>query len=427
MITMTNPTTNFPAMQGKVGNRLATYATQVPPHSIEGLLGHDPRSRFWKKLPGDLEAIYSKVQRATSPQRLRGIMDYIKVRFRENSLLIGAFPAISVAVQNEVRFRPIDPVTHPGVGNIEIDMSSRNSRIVVDGVGRLSAVLELLELSYSADISDKDRAFLKKLLEGFSIPVIIYAPHPGAEPLTRDEMGQLFFDFNFKVTAVPPRIAIALDKSDPYIMVTNGLAKASRAIALNGGMEERAASLGKKSTAIVVQQVLLRFVRGAMEGSAFQESNKVELTNPNLTHANAGDTVDALTGFIDAFAEAMGSKFTADRKSLHLSSPGWQSLGVIYNDLVHQLNVPDPLQTARALARIDWGRSGPLWADLMVTKVAEDGSQELVLNSAGASIKREMVKRIRAELGINQLLSEKINEGPDEERANEAEHVGESV
>jgi hypothetical protein len=240
-------------------------------------------------------------------------------------------------------------------------------------------------------------------------------------------MGQLFFDFNFKVTAVPSRIAIALDKSDPYIMVTNGLAKASQAIVKNGGMEERAASLGKKSTAVVVQQVLLRFVRGATEGSAFQESNKMELPHPNLTHTNASDAVESLAAFIDAFAEAMGNKFTADKKSLHLSSPGWQSLGVIYNDLVYRLNAPDPLQTARALARLDWTRSGPLWSELVVTKTNDDGSEELVLNSAGASTKREMVKRIRAELGIDRLLAEQEQEDAHEEYAGATNRAEEAI
>ena len=38
-----------------------------------------------------------------------------------------------------------------------------------------------------------------------------------------------------------------------------------------------------KSKAIVVQQVLLRFVRGACEGGKFQKSNNATVDDPNLT------------------------------------------------------------------------------------------------------------------------------------------------
>ena len=173
------------------------------------------------------------------------------------------FPAVSIAVQNHIEFREIDADNLPGVGHIQIDMSSRNARVVVDGLGRLSAAMNLIEESFDETLEVEEREALRELLDNFTIPVVIYAPNPSAAKLSRDEMGQLFFDFNFKAVPVPPRIAIALDKSDPYIQVTNLLARECTAIVNNGGMEERAASLGKKSTALVVQQVLLRFVRGA--------------------------------------------------------------------------------------------------------------------------------------------------------------------
>jgi hypothetical protein len=219
-------------------------------------------------------------------------------------------------------------------------------------------------------------------------------------------MGQLFYDFNFKAIPVQARIAISLDQSDPYIQATNYLARTSAAIASNGGMEERAASLGTKSSAIVVQQVLLRAVRAAMEGEAAAESNKAEVANPNLTLDNIRARVDDLADFLDAFADAMGSAFASDKRALHLASPGWQALGVIYNDVVFRLKVPDPVATARALGRIDWSRSGPLWSDLVIEKTAKDGSTELVLNSAGASARREIVKRLRQEIGLDKLFDE---------------------
>lgn len=406
MITMTTPTTNFPAMQGIVGNRLVTYATQLPPHAVEGLLGHDPRSRYWKKLPGDIEAIYSKVQRATAAPRLRGISDYIKNRFANNSPLIGAFPAVSIAVQNHVGFREVENDDMQGVGHLQIDMSSRNARIVVDGLGRLSGVLELLERSYDEGIPDIDRNKLIDLLKSFSIPVVIYAPHPDSGPLSRTEMGQLFFDFNFKSVAVPSRIAISLDRSDPYIQATNLVAKESKAISENGGMEERSASLGTKSTAVVVQQVLLRAVRAAMEGASFAESNKSEIEDSNLTLDNMHELAGSFAYFVDAFASEMGERFMSDRKSLHLSSPGWQTLGVVYHEAVMQRDLQNPEEVAKALARINWSRSGELWRELVVEKEQADGTTELVLNSAGASTKREMVRLVRQQVGFEAPLPE---------------------
>jgi hypothetical protein len=318
--------------------------------------------------------------------------------------MLGAFPAVSIAIQNHVKFQPASDPHLKGVGNIQIDMSSRNTRIVVDGLGRLSAVLDLLETSYDEDLTTEERNKLKELLDNFSIALVIYAPHPEAAPLTREEMGQLFFDFNFKAVAVPPRIAISLDNSDPYILATNALSKASTAIAGHGGMEERVASLGGKSKGIVVQQVLLRFVRGAMEGQASQESNKAVPTAPNLTLANVADHVDGMSQFVDAFAGAMGDRWI-DRGSLHLSSPGWQALGLVYHDLVHRLHVPDPNAAVRSLARLDWTRSGPLWQSLVVEKELKTGEKALVLRGAGASTKREMIDILRNELKISERLT----------------------
>ena len=67
------------------------------------------------------------------------------------------------------------------------------------------------------------------------------------------------------------RVAIALDHSDLYIALANRIGS-SETIKQAGGMEMKAASAGKNSTAIVVQQDLLRFVRAATEGERFLES-----------------------------------------------------------------------------------------------------------------------------------------------------------
>lgn len=405
MITHTLPKTVFPATQGSVGNRLVTYSTQLPPQAIEQFLGHDPRSKFWKKLPGDIAAIYSKVQRATAKPRLESIRSFIETRFTADAPLIGAIPAVSIAVQNHVAFEPAEQKDLRGVGHISVDHSSRNARIVVDGVGRLSAVLELLEQSYDSAVPEEERLRLKALLETFTVPVVIYAPYPDSPPLSIQEMGQLFFDFNFRQVPVAARIAISLDRSDAHILATNRLAKVSKAISENGGMEERAASLGKNSNAVVVQAVLLRFVRGALEGEAYADNVKAPVTDPRINLGNVNEQVEDLAEFLDAFASALPDSFGADRRSVYLSSPGWQALGVIYNDVVVRLQVPDRLSFARALARIDWSREGPLWKDLMVASENDIGQVDLKIGSASHA-KREIMARLRKETGVAKMLEE---------------------
>ena len=48
----------IPCVQGFYGERLHTFSTQIPAEQIAGLLGHDPRSQNWKRLPKELGDIY---------------------------------------------------------------------------------------------------------------------------------------------------------------------------------------------------------------------------------------------------------------------------------------------------------------------------------------------------------------------------------
>ena len=77
---------------------------------------------------------------------------------------------------------------------------------------------------------------------------------------------------------------------------------------------------------------------------------------------------------------------------------------MIYHDLAHVLEVPDILATAARLGSLNWSRDGSLLTELVVERETKEGGTELVLNTAGASAKREMVKIIRKELGIDKML-----------------------
>src|SRR5262249_31412598 len=103
-----------PCVQGFFGPRLVAYSTQIPPKQLVNLLGHDPRSKNWKRLPDEQRQIYEFLQRKTDKNRREGVTGYIEERFGENSIAIGAFPAISIAFQQPTEFVP--SADNPAVG-----------------------------------------------------------------------------------------------------------------------------------------------------------------------------------------------------------------------------------------------------------------------------------------------------------------------
>lgn len=416
MIAHVNPMARIPAIQGQFGPRVITYTTQMPIGAIETILGHDPRFGNWKRLPDDLAYIYKHLQRATTKARLASLVRYIRYRFIERPVVIGAFPAISVAVQNPTPFKTYEGIPDSGVGVLEFDLSRRNNRILVDGLGRVGAGLELIEMAEKADLPGMAREGLRKLLGEFALPVVFYVPAPGTPPFTLEEMQQLFHDFNFKVTPVKESVAIALDHSDLYIGLTNRLGK-SPTIQSLGGMEFKSSSLGKKSTAIVVQQNLLRFVRGGAEGERFLEgTTKSELADPKLTEDTLDGFEEKMENFLAAMVEGMGEDEFKNRERLHLTSPGWGALGILFHDLVVRLQVPDYRAAARKIGSIDWDRSNPLWAEIIRERIDKRGNVALGLAAGGAQNRRFLTRKLRELLRIDRLLAER---GFEEEDADE--------
>lgn len=407
MIDHVKPTARIPAVQGQFGPRLVTYTTQLPPGSIETILGHDPRSKHWKRLPDDIGGIYQHLQRATTKSRLESIIRYIRYRFVDKAVIAGAFPAISIAVQNPTPFETFEGIPDSGVGVLHFDLSKRNRRVFVDGLGRGTAAMELVEMSEELSLPEPVREALKKLVSEFSLPAVFYVPAPGTNPLSLEEMQQLFHDFNFKAISVPPRVAIALDHSDLYIGLANLLGESILFKSL-GGMERKAASLGKKSTAIVVQQNLLRFVRGATEGERFLEAaNNTEATDNNLNEDTYSEFEERLEAFIGDIVDSMGVDKFKDRESMHLTAPGWGALGVIYNDLAVRLKVPDIQAAARKIGKLDWHRSSPIWKEIVREKVDSDGNTSLGLAGGGAQTRRFITHVLRDHLGVIDLLKDR--------------------
>ncbi|MBV8971520.1 MAG: DGQHR domain-containing protein [Sphingomonadaceae bacterium] len=426
MIEHVKPTARMPAVQGQFGPRLLTYTTQLPAGAIETIIGHDPRSKHWKKLSGDLSYIYEHLQRQTSKGRLDSLIRYIRYRFIERPVIIGAFPALAVAVQNPTDFEKIEGES--GIGVLHFDLSRRNKRVLVDGLGRASAALELVELAEAPDLLPEARDSLQKLLKEFTLPTVFYVPAPGTPSLSLEEMQQLFHDFNFRVAKVKESVAIALDHSDLYIGLTNRIGQ-SDLLRMYGGMERKAASLGAKSSAIVVQQTLLKFVRAATEGERFADgANNQESSRPNLNEETFPDFEEAILDFLEAFSSSMGNERFKDRESIHLSAPSWMALGVIFNDLYVKLKVGDLRDPAAALGRIDWTRTAPHWSEIVKPKVNKKGEQVLgLLGGGGAQNRRMITAVVRQVLHIDDLLRERGFSTGDDGSAAEAADVTTNV
>jgi len=208
------------------------------------------------------------------------------------------------------------------------------------------------------------------------------------------------------VTPVKESVAIALDHSDLYIGLTNRIGQGEILKRL-GGMEFKSSSLGKKSTAIVVQQNLLRFVRGATEGERFLEgTNKSELAKPNLTEDTLLDFEDQMEQFLEGVVEGMGEDKFKDREGLHLTSPGWGALGILFHDLVVRLRVPDYRGSARKIGSVGWDRSNPIWAEIIRDRVDKNGNVTLGLAAGGAQNRRFLTRKLRELLTVDRLLAE---------------------
>lgn len=413
-----------PALRGFFGDRLATYVTQAKPNDLISLLGHDPRSKNWRNLPEDTRSIYEFLQRKTAKSRRDSIGGYIDERMSEDALVIGAFPSVSIAFREPLEFHQME--NNGGVGKLMVDVSPSAVRILLDGLGRVTGALDLREEGKG------------DLLNRFVFPVTIYAPRPGEKPLSYKEMGQLFHDMNFRVQPVSKNHAIALDTSDIYIAVANRLAE-SPVIVDNGGVAERAASLGKKSTELVVQTVLVRFLRGAAEGRRFQESNLSTAPNPNLTRESRTHVLASVEAFLTEFAKQMGDRFKS-RDSLHLTSPGWQALGVLHHDVRFKLSMPDDQanMVARMAADIDWSRFNPDWIPMLgqpeIDKVTGEevvdatGRPRVSITGSGRYNVQKILDYLRSKTGVAEALKEvgaDVDDGEDAEEPLAIEMPGE--
>jgi hypothetical protein len=394
-----------PAIRGEFGPSLQTFQTQILPRDVIHVLGHDPRSSNWSRLTQEYREIYEYLQRKTSKGRREGTAFYIEDRIDGSTDMPGAFPAIAIGMVKAPRFESAKEGCGLAkeVGILQLDLSESNKRILLDGLARLTGALDF-ELKTGKT-------------ELFSFPLTIYAPSERHGELSLPELGQLFHDFNFLQAPVSANHAIALDQSDIYGKLTNELAK-DQVMTKYGGVEVRTASLGSKSTALVVQRVLLRFVRGACEGRRYQESDAARPNNPNLTRQNIRTVQAKLRAFLEGLDARMGERFK-DRESLHLSAPGWQVLGLVFHDVEYKVQ-PELAQSEKEgildkLATIDWSRYNPDWVPMLGEAeldregkpvVDSKGRNRVALSRAGRTTIASLLKYVREKTGLDAMVAQ---------------------
>jgi hypothetical protein len=182
-------------------------------------------------------------------------------------------------------------------------------------------------------------------------------------------------------------------------------------------MEYKAASLGKKSSALVVQQVLFRTVRGACEGRDFQENNLASIPGlSNLTDSTFDKELSSVADYFSEIATRMGDRWAA-RESLHLTSAGWQALGVFHHDLFHRGLSLSPAELDKiydAVAGVDWSRSNRDWADVaklgIWAKPKDSEMEQLVILGAGRNNTQAILDYLRKVSGIDEKLQPPIVE-----------------
>lgn len=366
----------IPCIRGRSGPHLQSFQTSCPPSQLISLLGHDPRSSKWKSLPAPLRDAYEEYQRKTKPARSESIGKYIDERLAPGSKLVGGFPSLSIGLTEVPIFEPLrsragvsiaEGVTlDDSLGTLYLEMGAKHIRMLLDGLARLTGAMDHVDEGKDVD-------------DWFSFALTIFAPTPERAHLTPAELGQLFFDYNYRVTRVSPSLALEMDQAGLYSQIVEWL-KDQPVIRDNGGMQQSGASLGKKSTALVVRRVLHGFVTIAAEGEkALQGAKSDEIRNPRTTQDNIEDVRAKIDDFLTRFAEAMGNRFT-DAESIHLTRLGWEAIGMIAHEAVikaelteHQLD-----RCISGLAEVDWSRTNRDWFGMIgIAEQNPDGSSLL--------------------------------------------------
>jgi DGQHR domain-containing protein len=403
----------IPVIVGKHSDRLFVAQTVSPLGNIQALLGHDPRSP-WKTVSEEIRSVYEKIQRKTDKERKTKLQSYLIDRMVQRKSLVGGLPAIAIGVQNSQVYKPHNPddPSQKEAGTLLLDTDPNNRRILFDGLGRVSTWMDALE---DKTIPQDVRERLKNLY----IPVTLYLPHAGAEPLSIAELGQMFHDFNVLASPVGKGMAIDLDKSDTYVQLVERLQLAP-AIVNNGGIDSRGSSTPRKN-ALMTKMTLVKMVRAAIEGPGSHVDHYTDaVVKPRLEYSNMQEHVVRLTDYLSTIENQMGASW-ADHECIHLSTPGLIALGLVYFDLHHgklSVNLDEAGRKSfiQKIGQIDWSLGNSDFAKFLGTPITDkETGQPVVSEKSGHQVLRmyggskafyNLAGYIRHKIGLTGLLVE---------------------
>ena len=391
------------------------FQTAMSVHDLVPYLlnGHDPRSQNWKNLPSDVREMYEKLQRKTSKARRTEMRNYILRRMAPGAYWIGAVPPIVVGMQLG---QPFEPEGDSGLGYLKVRTRLDHPNILLDGLGRITGFLDVM---YDETLSDEVRKWAGEAI----IPVMLLTPATDEGFLTLDELGQVFHDMNVLSTPVGKGQAVDLDRSDLYIQTVNHVA-ALPIIQTNGGCEDRAISISKKSGAWTTKTVLLKAVRAAAEGPGSHVDHlREQLADPFLSDsadiaAVVDRFADGLEHFVDGLKGAVPTEDTVVR-----TATWWVAFGLFLHDLHATydgatLSAETREMLMKRVAAIDWSLGNPEFS-FLGTSVPEKATGTVPLDGNGRPLVNRFFGGSKAYYNLAAFMREKsglrsiVKYGPD--------------
>ena len=94
---------------------------------------------------------------------------------------------------------------------------------------------------------------------------------------------------------------------------------------------------------------------------------------------------------------------------IHLTSPGWCALGLIFYDM--EIRLGERLTDAEkenitiCIAKIDWSRYNPVWLDFLgKSEIDEQGNTRLGKSVGGGAATKKLADYIREQTGLKNRL-----------------------
>jgi hypothetical protein len=161
---------------------------------------------------------------------------------------------------------------------------------------------------------------------------------------------------------------------------------------------------------------VVKFLRAALEGPGPHVDHYTErLESPNLTLATLSAKKVEVEAFLNDLAREMGAAFYY-AESIHLTSPGWIALGLVYHDVystvAEKLGPEGRTIMVKRIAAIDWSTANPDYLSFLGQQAQEkDGSPSIdakgrptVKRYGGSKAFYNLASYVRYKIGVDALL-----------------------